>query len=73
MIVETDDVDGTTPEEVVTRVGLVAACRDGARRVVTTYNLCQMPCEKRLYGELPFLGECRGIVTCIQDQVGLFE
>ena len=42
MIVEADDVEGTALEEMVARGGFVAACRDGARRVVTAHDLCQM-------------------------------
>ena len=73
MIVKAYDVDGTTLEKVVARRRFVATSRDGARRVVTTYDLSEMLSEQRLHREFAILGQGRGIMTSVEDEVGLFE
>ena len=73
MIVETDDIDGTALEQVVIRRRLIATSSDGARGVITLDYLSQMLGKERLHRELAILGQCRGIVTCIENKVGLFE
>ena len=73
MVIKAYHIDGTTLKEVVIWRGLVAACEDGTRGIVTLHNLCEMLRKERLYGEFSILSERRGIVTSIQNKVGLFE
>ena len=73
MIVKTNQIDGSTLEEVVIGRRLVTAGRDGARSVVTLHDLRQMLGEQTLYAQFPILRQRRCVVTCVQDQVRLFQ
>ena len=73
VIVKADDVDGPALEEVVVGRRLVTACRNGACLIVALHDLRQMTGEQGVDAELAFLGECRGIMTCIENQVSLFK
>ena len=73
MIVEANHVDGTTLEEVIVRTRLVAACHDGARGIMFLDDLSQMLRQERLHTEFTILGQCRGIVACVQDEVRLLQ
>lgn len=55
MIIETDDIQGTTLEEMVVRVWLITTSGDrtgGAPRVVLANDLCEMLGEERIDREL---------------------
>ena len=73
VIVESNQVDSATLEEVVVGRRLVTAGRDGARSVVTLHNLCQMLGEQTLYAQFPVLRQRRCVVTCVQDEVRLLQ
>ena len=73
VIVESDEIDGATLEEVVAWRRLVTARRDGARRIVTLYDLCQMLCQQRLYRQLSLLRQRRSVMSCVQNQVRLLK
>ena len=57
----------------VVRTRLVAACHDGARGIILLDDLCQMLRQERLHAELTVLGQRRGVMACIQNEVGLFQ
>ena len=73
MVVETNDIDGPTLEEMVVGIDLVTTGCDGTGSVITLDNLCQMTGEQRVDTQLAFLGQGRGIVTRIENQIGLLE
>lgn len=73
VVVEAHEVDGTALKEVVVGVGLVTASGNRTRGIVALDDVGQMLREQRLYRQLAILGQRRGVVTCIENEVGLFE
>ena len=73
VVVKPDDVDGTALEEVVARIGLVAAGGDRPCGVIPLDNLGQVTGEQRVDTQLVFFGQGRGVMPSIEDEVGLLE
>ena len=71
MIVESDDVQSATLEEVVLGVGFVASRRDGASGVVSAYDITEIAGENRVDAQFLTVGEGRCVVSGIQYEVGL--
>ena len=72
MIVKADDVESPALKEMIIGVRLVAACCDGARGVVTAYDVAQITAEDRVDAHLLAMCEGRGVVAGIEYEVGLF-
>ena len=62
MIIESDDIDGSTLEEMILRIRLVASgCyRTGAPRIILLHDICQMTGEKRVHAQLIAMCQGRG-------------
>ena len=73
MVVETDDINRTALKEMIIGRRLLTTCRDGTRDIVALHYLCQVLGHQALYGALAILSQCRGVMPCIQNQVGLFK
>ena len=73
LIVESDNIECSTLEEVVVGTWLVASCRDGTSNVVSSDDLTEMFCEERVDTKFTFLGQCGGVVSSIEDEVCLFK
>ena len=73
MVIEAHDINGLALEEMIVGRRLVATCRDGARGIVAANDVGQMVGQQRIDTDLAVLGQCGGIVTSIENEVGLFE
>ncbi len=75
MVVEADDINGTTLEEVILWVWLVTSGGDRAcaPRVVRLYNLGKVLGKQGVDAQLIAISQGRGIMTSIQNEVCLFQ
>ena len=72
VIVESDDVQCSTLEEVVLGVGFIASCSDGTSGVVATDDGTQVAGEYRVDAQFLSMSESGCIMSCIEYKVSLF-
>ena len=73
VVVEADNINDATLEEMIVGTGLVAAREDGAPRGIIAFDdVCQMYRQDGVRTEFTVLGQRRGIMGSIQDEIGLF-
>ena len=75
VVVETDDIDGTTLEEMVLWVGFVATSRNrtDSPRVILLHQLGKMLRQERVYAQFIAMRQGRSIVPGIQYQIRLLQ
>ena len=73
VVVVADDVEGIALEEVVVRIRLVATCRDGACGIELANDVGQAFCQEGIDTLLVAIGKCGGIMSEVEDEVGLFD
>ena len=73
VVVEADNVDSPTLEEMILGIGLITAGSNRARLIITLHDIGQMLSKQGIRRHLFAVSQRRGIMPCIQNQVSLLQ